>query len=200
MHRIIQAGLNNKILAFFMVACIILAGSYAVRTLSLDAFPDVSGIQVEILSSSSNLSPLELEKQVTYPVEIAMRGLAGLTSIRSTTKYGLSVVIVVFDDNTDIYFARQQVFERLAGIAQELPEGVEQRLGPIASAMGEIYHYTLTAPAVSSDTARIRQLTELRTLQDWVITPALMGVSGVNEINAFGGYVQEYLVEADPYN
>ncbi|MFH0920660.1 MAG: CusA/CzcA family heavy metal efflux RND transporter [Fibrobacterota bacterium] len=200
MHRIIQAGLNNKILAFFIVACIVLAGSYAVRTLSLDAFPDVSGIQVEILSSSSNLSPLELEKQVTYPVEIAMRGLAGLTSIRSTTKYGLSVVIVVFNDNTNIYFARQQVFERLAGIAKELPEGVEQRLGPIASAMGEIYHYTLTAPAAGSDSAGIRQLTELRTLQDWIITPALMGVPGVNEINAFGGYVQEYLVEADPYN
>ncbi len=200
MNKIIQAGLNNKILAFFIVACIVLAGSYSVRTLSLDAFPDVSGIQVEILSTSTNLSPLELESQVTYPVEIAMRGLAGLTGIRSTTKYGLSVVIVVFDDDTDIYFARQQVFERLAGIAGELPDGVEQRLGPIASAMGEIYHYTLTAPSVNSDSAKIRQLTELRTLQDWVITPALMGVSGVNEINAFGGYVSEYLIEADPYH
>lgn len=200
MNKIIQAGLNNKILAFFIVACIILAGSYAVRTLSLDAFPDVSGVQVEILSTSSNLSPLELEKQVTYPVEIAMRGLAGLTGIRSTTKYGLSVVVVVFDDDIDIYFARQQVFERLAGLAKELPDGVEQRLGPIASAMGEIYHYTLTAPEAGSDSARILQLTELRTLQDWVITPALMGVPGVNEVNAFGGYVQEYLVEANPYH
>ncbi|MBL8027362.1 MAG: efflux RND transporter permease subunit [Fibrobacteres bacterium] len=199
MKRIIQTGLNNKILAFFIVACIVLAGTYSVRTLSLDAFPDVSGIQVEILSSSQSLSPLELEKQVTYPVEIAMRGLSGLTSMRSTTKYGLSVVVLVFDDNTDIYFARQQVFERLSGIASELPEGVEQRLGPIASALGEIYHYTLTAPEVSSDSERVRQLTELRTLQDWVIAPALMGVAGVNEINAFGGYVQEYLVEADPY-
>jgi len=199
LKKLIQTGLNNKILAFFIVACLILGGSYAIRTLSLDAFPDVTGVQVEVLSSSASLSPLELERLVTYPVEISMRGLAGLIGMRSITKYGLSVVTLVFDDKTDIYFARQQVFERLSGIAKELPEGVDQRLGPIASAMGEIYHYTLTAPSVASEAERIKQLTELRTFQDWVVAPALMGVAGVNEINAFGGYIQEYQVETDPY-
>ena len=118
-------------------------GAWAVRTIPIDAFPDVTNIQVEVVSTAAGMSPLEIEQFVTYPIENAMRGLPGLVLMRSVTKYGLSVVTLVFRDDVDIYFARQQVHERVSEVERTLPEGVETEMGPIATAMGEIYQYTL---------------------------------------------------------
>jgi cobalt-zinc-cadmium resistance protein CzcA len=155
-------------------------------------------VQVEIVSNAPGLSPLEIEKFVTYPVEMSMRGIPGLETMRSITKYGLSVVTLVFKDDVDIYFARQLVFERLTSARADLPAGVETEMGPIATAMGEIYQYTLEGQEPSDPNEKVRYFTELRTLQDWVISPILKGLSGVNEINSFGGYLKQFQILLHP--
>jgi cobalt-zinc-cadmium resistance protein CzcA len=173
-------------------------GAYAVRTIPIDAFPDVTNIQVEVVSSAAGMSPLEIEQFVTYPLENSMRGLPGLVTMRSVTKYGLSVVTLVFRDEVDIYFARQQVHERVSELERTLPEGVEVEMGPIATAMGEIYQYTLESDQLAKEPDQVAVLTRMRTIQDWLVTPLLKGVSGVTEINSFGGYIQQYQVLVDP--
>jgi cobalt-zinc-cadmium resistance protein CzcA len=198
LEKIMTAALHHRLAVLLLVALIVGLGTLAFVTLPIDAFPDVTKPQVEIVSNASGLAPLEIEKFVTVPVELAMRGLPGLELMRSTTKYGLSVVTLVFADDVDIYFARQLVFERLTGAKEKLPEGVDTEMGPIATAMGEIYQYTLAGPMPADPNERIRRLTELRTLQDWVIAPILKGVPGVNEINSFGGYLKQYHVVVDP--
>ena len=176
----------------FLVACV---GAFALRTLPIDAFPDVTSVQVEIVSTAPGKSPLEVEKLVTYQVENALRGLPGLTGLRSASKYGISVVTVVFKDGTDLYFARQQVSERLTEAREKLGDGIEIAMGPPATAMGEIYQYTLDTGRADETPA---QLAELRTLQDWVVAPLLKSVAGVGDINSFGGYIKEYQVVALP--
>ncbi len=161
-------------------------------------FPDVTNIQVEIVSTAPGLSPLEIEKFVTYPIEMSMRGLPKLQSMRSITKYGLSVVTLVFHDDVDVYFARQLVFERLSSVTERLPEGVSTEMGPVATAMGEIYQYTLEGKPPADAQERIKYFTDLRTLQDWVIAPLLKNVPGVSEINSFGGYLRQFQVIVDP--
>src|SRR5512138_1423935 len=136
-------ALNNRLLIIILDGEIIGLGTIAFKTMPIDAFPDVTNVQVEIVSNAPGLSPLEIEKFVTYPVEMSMRGIPGLETMRSTTKYGLSVVTLVFHDDVNIYFARQLVFERLTGAKDGLPAGVECEMGPVATAMGEIYQYTL---------------------------------------------------------
>ena len=169
-----------------------------IHSLPVDAFPDVTNIQVEVLSNAPGLSPLEIERFVTYPIEISMRGLPGLVTMRSITKYGLSVVTLVFQDGVDTYFARQLVFERLSSVESNFPEGVKTEMGPIATAMGEIYQYTLEGNEPAEAEQKIKYLMKLRTLQDWVISPLLKSVTGVNEVNSFGGYLKEFQVVADP--
>lgn len=178
--------------AAFIIACV---GAAALRTLPIDAFPDVTSVQVEIVSTAPGKSPLEVEKLVTYPVENSLRGLPGLTQLRSASKYGISVVTVVFKDGTDLYFARQQVSERLTEARESLGEGIEIAMGPPATAMGEIYQYTLETGRPDETPA---QLADLRTLQDWVVAPLLKSVAGVGDINSFGGYIKEYQVVALP--
>ena len=178
--------------AAFIAACV---GAAALRTMPIDAFPDVTSVQVEIVSVAPGKSPLEVEKLVTYQVENSLRGLPGLTQLRSASKYGISVVTVVFKDGTDLYFARQQVAERLTGAREKLGEGIEIAMGPPATAMGEIYQYTLET---GRDAETPKQLAELRTLQDWVAAPILKSVAGVGDVNSFGGYIKEYQVVALP--
>jgi len=144
------------------------------------------------------MSPLEIEQFVTYPLENAMRGLPGLVMMRSVTKYGISVVTIVFRDDVDVYFARQQVHERVSEVERTLPEGVETEMGPLATAMGEIYQYTLESDRLDPAANDVAALTKLRTTQDWMVTPLLKGVAGVTEINSFGGYMQQYQVLVDP--
>ena len=198
LERLMALSLRNRLGVGLVVVLIIGLGAWAVRTIPIDAFPDVTNIQVEVVSTAAGMSPLEIEQFVTYPIENAMRGLPGLVLMRSVTKYGISVVTVVFRDDVDIYFARQQVYERLGDAERALPEGVETEMGPIATAMGEIYQYTLESPAVTAEADQVAALTRLRTIQDWMLTPMLKGVTGVTEVNSFGGYLQQYQVLVDP--
>ncbi len=139
LERLIAYALRNRLVAGLWLALIVGLGGWAVATLPVDAFPDVTNIQVEVVSTAQGLSPLEIETLVTRPIENTMRGLPGLAEMRSVTKYGISVITLVFDDKVDIYFARQQVFERMTTAREALPDGVDTEMGPIATAMGEIY-------------------------------------------------------------
>ncbi|MGZ5478833.1 MAG: efflux RND transporter permease subunit [Candidatus Aminicenantales bacterium] len=190
-------SLKQKGMVIFLSLLIIAFGAYSYLKLPIDAFPDVTNIQVEVLSTSPGMSPPEVERFVTFPVETAMRGLPRLDQVRSVSKSGLSVVTVVFEDGVDIYFARQLVLERLIEARERVPQGTEISMGPVSTAMGEIYQYTLvgTPPAGMDATA---YLTEVRTVQDWILTPLLKSIPGVNEINSFGGYIKQYHVTVDP--
>ncbi len=198
-EKLMDGAMRNRLLVLFLVLVIVILGALSIQTTAIDAFPDVTNVQVEVMCGAQGLAPLEIERFVTYPIETAMRGLPGLVTMRSVTKYGLAVITLVFRDGTDIYFARQLVHERLAATSDVLPAGVKTEMGPVATAMGEIYQYTLEGnlPGVAAE--RISYLTELRTLQDWVVAPLLKSVPGVNEVNSFGGYLKEYqaIVDAD---
>ncbi len=198
LERLMALSLRNRLVVALGVVLILGVGAYAVRSIPIDAFPDVTNIQVEVVSSAPGMSPLEIEQFVTYPLENGMRGLPGLVTMRSVTKYGLSVVTLVFRDDVDVYFARQQVHERVSEVERSLPEGVETEMGPIATAMGEIYQYTLQSGRPDPSGDEVARLTRLRTIQDWMVTPLLKGVTGVTEVNSFGGYLQQYQVVVDP--
>jgi cobalt-zinc-cadmium resistance protein CzcA len=185
-------------MVIFLSLLIIAFGLYSYLRLPIDAFPDVTNIQVEIVSHADGLSAIEIERNVTYPIEMAMRGLPDIEQMRSVTKFGLSIVTIVFKDNVDIYFARQLVFERLAEAREKVPKGVEVAMGPIGTAMGEIYQYTLEGKMPDDPQQKIAYLTNLRTIQEWIITPQLKSVAGVNEINSFGGYFKQYQVIVSP--
>jgi cobalt-zinc-cadmium resistance protein CzcA len=198
LEKLIAYTLKQKGMVIFLLLLIITFGLYSYLKLPIDAFPDVTNIQVEVVSHADGLSAVEIERNVTYPIEMAMRGLPDLEQMRSVTKFGLSIVTIVFKDNVDIYFARQLVFERLAEAREKVPKGVEVAMGPIGTAMGEIYQYTLEGEMPKDPLQKIVYLTNLRTIQEWIITPQLKSVAGVNEINSFGGYFKEYQVIVSP--
>jgi cobalt-zinc-cadmium resistance protein CzcA len=196
--RIISFTLKHRLLVFLGVMLLIALGVYSVAKIPIDAFPDVTNIQVEVLSSAAGLSPLEVEKFVTYPLEMALRGLPRLAQLRSVSKFGLSVITAVFEDGVDIYFARQLVHERVSEARDKVPPGIEITMGPVSTAMGEIYQYTLEGTKSPEAGEQTEYLTELRTIQDWTLAPMLKSISGVNEVNSFGGYIKQYQVIADP--
>jgi len=198
LEKLIAYTLKQKGMVIFLSLLIITFGLYSYLKLPIDAFPDVTNIQVEVVSHANGLSAVEIERNVTYPIEMAMRGLPDLEQMRSVTKFGLSIVTIVFKDNVDIYFARQLVFERLAEAREKVPKGVEVAMGPIGTAMGEIYQYTLEGEMPKDPFQKMAYLTNLRTIQEWIITPQLKNVAGVNEINSFGGYFKEYQVIVAP--
>src|SRR5512133_1778001 len=194
LEKLVAYTLRQKGMVIFLALLITVFGLYSYFKLPIDAFPDVTNIQVEVVSHADGLSAIEIERNVTYPIEIAMRGLPNLEQMRSVTKFGLSIVTIVFKDNVDIYFARQLVFERLAEAREKVPKGVEVAMGPIATAMGEIYQYTLEGKMPDDPLQKVAYLTNLRTIQEWVVTPQLKSVVGVNEINSYGGYFKQYQV------
>jgi cobalt-zinc-cadmium resistance protein CzcA len=197
-EKVIAFSLKQRSLVLIVLALLVGIGVYSFLSLPIDAFPDVTNIQVEVISTAPGLSPLEIEKFVTYPIEMAMRGLPGLDVMRSITRYGISVITLVFEDRVDIYFARQLVFQRLAEAKDAIPEGVQTEMGPVATAMGEIYQYTLEGPEPADAAGRDARLTELRTLQDWILSPQLKSVAGVSEVNSFGGFIKQFQVIMDP--
>lgn len=197
----------NKIISFcvekygvvlFLTLLVVMAGVWSFQNLPIDAVPDITNNQVQVNTTVAGLAPEEIERLVTFPVEISMRGMAGVEQIRSTTRFGLSQVTVVFSDEVDIYRARQMVSERLSGVLRELPANAETKLGPISSGLGEIYQYVLEFKNPESDPQkRYQQLIDLKTLQDWNIKPRLLDVRGVTEINTSGGYEKQYHVQPD---
>src|SRR5512136_1650944 len=191
LNWIIQASLRNRLLVCVLAGALIVVGGRSLSLLPIDAFPDTTPVQVQINTSVPALSPQEAEQQVTIPVELAVSGLPGLKNVRSISKFGLSQVVATFDDETSIYRARQLITERLQTV--ELPSGLERpQLGPIATGLGEVFHYV-----VRSDNSK-RTLTDLRELQDWVIKPQLRKVPGVAEINSWGGFEKQYHVVTEP--
>ena len=196
-ERLVEGSLRNRLFVVIGVLFLIALGAWSVLSISIDAFPDVTNIQVEVLSTAPGMSPPEVERFVTYPVEIVMRGLPRLAQVRSISKAGLSVVTIVFEDGVDIYFARQLVLERLIEARERVPAGTEIAMGPVSTAMGEVYQYTLVGnpPAGMGMT---EYLTQVRTVQDWILAPLLKSIPGVNEINSFGGYIKQFHVTVDP--
>src|SRR3972149_4560500 len=195
-EKIIIFALEQRVLIIIGVILLAIFGIYAFQKLPIDAFPDVTNIQVQIINEAPGRSPVEVERFITYPIEVQMTGLPKLIELRSISKFGLSVVTVVFEDDVDIYFARQLILERLIEAKEKLPEGVESSLGPISTALGEVYQYTLEKEGNPNLTEK--DLIELRTLQDWVIKPILKTISGVVDVNAFGGFVKQYQVLVNP--
>jgi len=198
LEKVIAYTLRHKSMVLFISLLIVALGVYSYARLPIDAFPDVTNIQVEVISHADGLSAIEIERNVTYPIEMSMRGLSDIEQMRSVTKFGLSIVTIVFKDDEDIYFARQLVFERLAEAREKLPKGVEVAMGPIGTAMGEIYQYTLEGKMPDDPQQKVAYLTNLRTIQEWIVTPQLKSVAGVNEINSFGGYFKQYQVLVSP--
>ncbi|CUS78580.1 cobalt-zinc-cadmium resistance protein CzcA [Candidatus Kryptonium thompsonii] len=197
-ERILRFSLKQKLLVLFGVILLIAGGIAALRVLPIDAVPDVTNIQVQIITSSPTLAPLEVERYITFPIEVAMSGLPGVEEIRSISKFGLSVVTVVFHDNVDIYFARQLVFERLQTAKENIPpEFGTPKLGPISTGLGEIYQY-IVRPKDKSVKQDSTWLMETRTLQDWIVKRHLLTVPGVNEVNSWGGIEKQYQVLVDP--
>ena len=174
-------------------------GAFSFTTLPIDAVPDITNVQVQINTEAPGYSPLESEQRITFPIETALGGLPRLSYTRSISRYGLSQVTVVFEDGTDIYFARQLVNERLREAMSRLPGGLEPELGPIATGLGEIFMYTVESESGAADErGRPWDLTDVRTLQDWVIKPQLRTVPGVTEVNSIGGFVKEVHVTPRP--
>ncbi|MBI4564585.1 MAG: efflux RND transporter permease subunit [Planctomycetes bacterium] len=189
LNWIIDFSLRNRRLVLVLGLLLIATGVASLSRISIDAFPDTTDVMVQINTTAPSLSPEEVEQQVTFRIEQAMGGLPNLKLLRSMSKFGLSQVTVVFEDGTDLYFARAQVLERLQRV--ELPEGLERpTMGPIATGLGEIYHYLVTAPG--------GDLTDSRILHDWVIKPQLLSVKGVAEVNTWGGFEKRFEVRVDP--
>jgi cobalt-zinc-cadmium resistance protein CzcA len=189
LNHLIQFSLNNRFVILLLAILLVVVGVNSAQQLPLDAFPDTTPNQVQINTIAPALSPEEIERLITYPVELSLGGLAGLEEIRSVSKFGLSQVVAIFSDDINIYFARQQINERLGEI--QLPPGIAKpTMGPVATGLGEVYHYYITSDLYS--------LTELRTIQDWVIRPRLRRVAGVAEVNTLGGLAKQYEVRTDP--
>ncbi|HCC79896.1 MULTISPECIES: CusA/CzcA family heavy metal efflux RND transporter [unclassified Methylophaga] len=198
-HSIVQFSVYRRWLVLFLTILIAGVGAYNVFQLNIDAVPDITNVQVQINTEAEGYSPLEVEQRITYSVENAMAGLPNLDYTRSLSRYGLSQVTVVFEEDTDIYLARQLINERLQGIRSELPVGIEPQMGPIATGLGEVFTYSVRAKpdALKADGTEYTA-EDLRTIQDWIIRPQMVKVLGVTEINSIGGYEREYQVAPDP--
>lgn len=193
-NGLIRFAVQQRLLVMLMVAIMVGAGAYSLQNLPIDAVPDVTNVQVQVLTGAPSLAPLEIERQITFPVEVAMSGLPDIEEIRSVSKFGLSAVTVVFDDSVDTYFARQLVLERLTQAREQIPENIgSPEMGPISTGLGEIYQYELRGAPGSGYDAKA-----LRTVQDWNVRRQLLGVPGVTEVNSFGGFEKQYQVRLDP--
>src|SRR5229473_7116062 len=190
--------MTDNLIAFFyrerllvaVVSMLIVAGGIlALSRLNVDAFPDVTPVQVEIDTDAQGLAPQEVEQLISFPIENVMNGISGVTRVESISKFGLSVVVVFFSDETDIYFARQQVFERLSSAKDRIPAGFDPSMGPITTGTGQIYLYEIVGRGKSNQ--------ELRTIQDWIVKLQLRTVSGVADVLSFGGDVKQYQVIVD---
>lgn len=191
LQQIITFSVRQKFVALSLVVLMAVGGYFSLIELPINSLPDVTPVQVLVITKAGRYSPFDVEKLVSYPVETAMNGLPEVAQVRSISQFGLSAVTVEFNEGTDIYFARQLVSQRLQSITNDLPGDVSSpMLGPISTALGEIYQYTVKGDGYS--------LTELREIQDWLIAPQLKTVKGVTEINSFGGFVKQFEVTVLP--
>lgn len=199
LEKIVELSIRHRWLVLVAVIGLCVLGIYNFNRLSIDAVPDITNVQVQINTKAPGYTPLETEQRITFPVETALAGIPRLDYTRSISRYGLSQVTVIFEEGTDIYFARQLLSERLAEIKSQLPAGIEPKMGPIATGLGEIYMYTVEAEddARKEDGSAYTPM-DLLTLQEWVIVPQLRNIKGVTEINTIGGYRKQYHVMPYP--
>ena len=193
---VVAFAIRQRWLVMFAVLGMAALGGWNFTRLPIDAVPDITNVQVQINTSAPGYSPLEVEQRITFPIETAMGGLPRLQHTRSLSRYGLSQVTVVFEDGTDIYFARQLVNERIQQARERIPAGAEAMMGPISTGLGEIFMYSVEAAAGTA--ANAPELTELRTAQDWIIKPQLRTVPGVVEVNSIGGFEKQFHVLPNP--
>lgn len=198
LNSLIRAALSQRLVVVVLALVLCAFGVREATRLSVDAFPDVTNVQVQIATEATGRSPEEIERFVTVPLEIAMTGLPGMVEMRSLNKSGLSIITLVFTDKTDVYFARQLVTERLIEIAPRMPPGITPVLGPVSTGLGEVYQYTLDHPDDGQRELTPAELAERRIVQDWVVRPLLRSIPGVAEINSQGGYVRQYQVLVKP--
>ena len=198
LNKIIHFSVFNRYTVLLLTLVVAIAGFYAFQKLPIDAVPDITNNQVQVNTTVDGLAPEEIERTITQPVESALRGIADVEHIRSITRFGLSQVTIVFKDKVDIYRARQVVSERLQGVQTNLPKGATAEIGPISSGLGEIFQYVIDfeKPALGQE-ERLRQLMELKTIQEWTIKPRLLTVEGVAEINTSGGYEKQFHIMPD---
>ncbi len=198
LKSLIRAALSQRLLVLVVAAILVGFGVRAAMKLSVDAFPDVTNVQVVVATEVPGRSPEEVERFVTVPLEIAMTGLPGLTEMRALNRAGLSLITLVFTDKTDVYFARQLVMERLLEVTPRMPEGVVPVLGPVSTGLGEVYQYTLVHPDDGKRKLTAEELMERRVVQDWVVRPMLRSIPGVAEINSMGGLERQFQVLVNP--
>ena len=199
LENIIDTSIRHRWLVMIMTVSLMIFGIYNFNKLPIDAVPDISNVQVQINTSATGYSPLEVEQRITFPIENGLSGIPKLESFRSLSRYGLSQITVIFDEGTDIYFARQLISERLQQIKNQLPNGVETQMGPIATGLGEIYMYVVEADKhIKKTDGTPYSPMDLLTLQEWVILPQLRQVKGVVEVNSIGGYEQQFHVLPSP--
>ena len=198
-NAILRFSVERRFLTLSLILVLVGVGVWSFQRLPIDAVPDITNVQVQINTEAPGYSPLEAEQRITFPVETALYGLPNLSYTRSLSRYGLSQVTVVFEEGTDIYFARNLINERLGAIKSALPPGLEPEMGPIATGLGEIFMYTVEAlPGAAQADGSPLDATALREIQDWIIKPQLAQVPGVIEVNTIGGYDKQYHVTPSP--
>jgi cobalt-zinc-cadmium resistance protein CzcA len=194
--KIIEFSVKNKLIIALLVLGLIGIGSYQVSKLPIDAVPDITNNQVQVITIAPSFGATDIERLVTFPIEQANSNISGLKEIRSFSRFGLSLVTIVFDDGIDVYWARQQVAERLQQVQNEIPQGIgTPQLGPISTGLGEIYQYVVRP---KEGFEQKYDVTELRTIQDWIVRRQLLQVKGVAEVSSFGGKLKQYEIAVNP--
>lgn len=194
--KIIAFSIKQKLVVGFCILILILAGLYSAVKLPIDAVPDITNNQIQVITSSPTLSASEIERFISYPIEISMKSIPDVVELRSISKFGISVVTIVFDDNVDIHFARNQVFQKLQEAQENIPEGLgKPEMAPVSTGLGEIYQYVVR-PEDPKDTSF--SYADLREIQDWIVKRQLLGTDGVAEINSFGGFEKQYHIHINP--
>lgn len=198
-ERLIQFAIEQRIVVMLAVLLMVGLGIASYQKLPIDAVPDITNVQVQINTAAPGFSPLETEQRITFAIETAMAGLPGLKQTRSLSRSGLSQVTVIFEDGTDLFFARQQVSERLQTAREQLPENIDAMMGPVSTGLGEIFLWTVEArEGALKEDGTPYTATDLRVIQDWIIKPQLRNVPGVAEINTIGGFAKQYQIAPDP--
>jgi cobalt-zinc-cadmium resistance protein CzcA len=196
LNKIIGFSINNKLITGLFVLALIVYGVYEVTKLPIDAVPDITNNQVQVITVAPSFGATDIERLVTFPIEQANSNINGLKEIRSFSRFGLSLVTIVFEDDIDIYWARQQVAERLQKVQAQIPTGIgNPELGPITTGLGEIYQYVVRA---KKGYEKKYNDTELRTIQDWIVRRQLLGVKGVAEVSSMGGKLKQYEISVNP--
>ncbi len=198
-ESLLRLSIDRRWLMMCLGLILVGIGLWSYQKLPIDVVPDITNVQVQINTRADGYSPLETEQRITYPIENALMGMPNLAYTRSLSRYGLSQVTVVFDEGTDLYFARNLVNERLSAIDASIPNGLQPQMAPLSTGLGEIFMYTIEAmPDARQPNGAAYDATALREIQDWIIKPQLAQVDGVTEINSIGGYDKQYHITPDP--